>query len=351
MRGAISSRWTARAVLLGLALLALWAAISPTVQSPRESTDGDTDIDLYTAIVDRMAAGAGYYQAVAAEQPGRGYPLSPTPAVREPLLAWFLAAVGPTVAYAALVGLGVVAVVMTVRCLDRLRISRLEWMTGSLVLALGVAWWSVPSSVWFHDVWAGLLLLTGIMARMSGTWRLAVGAVTLAALVRELAAPVIVLAAVLAWRDGRRMEAMTWCAGGAVFVVFYAWHAVEVADLPSGQTGPGWAALGGWPFATEAIRYSSLLRFGPPQVAAVLVPCAVLGWTAVGRRGALPLVVTGTYLAAFTLVGRVDNAYWGALVAPLLMVGLVLAPRALSQWGQLALPAIIHDRRQNSIDR
>lgn len=332
IRRAPSSRWTARAVLVGAAALALWAIVRPASLQTQGASDDDTDVGLYKAVVKQMTHGAGYYRAVAVEQPRRGYPVSPAPAVREPTLAWFDAAVGPTAAYICLLLLAAAAIVVSVRCMDRWRISRVEWMVASLLLVLNVVMWCGPSSIWVHDVWAGLLLLLAVMARSSGRWRASVVAVVVAALVRELAAPVLLLGALLAWRAGRRPECLAWLAGGALFTAFYAWHAVQVAGLPPGPAGPGWFAAGGWPFSTEAIRYSSLLRAGPQWLAAVLVPCAVMGWGIARPRGSLALATIVAYLAVFTVVGRSNNAYWGALVAPVLLPGLALAPRAVASW-------------------
>ncbi|MET0928686.1 MAG: hypothetical protein ABWX74_04170 [Aeromicrobium sp.] len=336
-RLAVDPRWTARAVLLVCVGLALWAALSPAAHQTLGTTDDDTDVGLYKAITARMADGAGYYQAVAAEQPQRGYPLSPAPAVREPTLAWFNAVVGPSASYVCLLLLTAAAAVVSVRCMDRWRMSRIEWLAASTLVVLNVVLWCVPSSTWSHDVWAGLLLLLALMARASGHWRTSVAAVVLAASVRELAAPVIVLAAVVAWREGRRNESLAWVVGGALFALYYAWHVVNVVGLPDAPGGSGWLAAGGWPFSTEAIRFSSLLRLGPGWLAALLVPCALLGWSVVRPRAPLALATIVAYLAVFMLVGRSNNAYWGALVAPLLVLGLALAPRGLAHWARAAV--------------
>ena len=76
----------------------------------------------------------------------------------------------------------------------------------------------------------------------------------------------------------------------------------------------------------------------PAWVAAVATPLALLGWAAwsdgYAKRVACML---GLWLAAFLLIGRPDNAYWGFLFAPILPVGLALAPAALRDLFNAAL--------------
>lgn len=324
--------------MVGLSALTVWAVVSPAAQ-PGDAPSGpsdSSDIDLYRAIVNRMIDGASYYQAVGVEQSARNYPVSPAPAVREPTLAWLISTLGSGLSYALLVLLAACAVVLAVQVFDRLKISRGEWMLASLVAALATATLCVPSGVWFHDVWAGVLLLLGVMAHMSGRWRLAVGAILAAALIRELAAPVIVLAAVLAWRRGHRAEAVAWAVAGGAFAAFYTWHVIQVSGLLAGSSGPGWFAGGGWPFSVETIRFSSLLRVGRPEIAAVVVSAALLGWALIRVDGPLLIGTIGCYLGVFMIIGRPDNAYWGALLAPLVLPGVVLAPRGVAQWVRLA---------------
>ncbi len=68
----------------------------------------------------------------------------------------------------------------------------------------------------------------------------------------------------------------------------------------------------------------------PMKLVALLVPLALLGWSAIdhplAKRSAFYLI---GMVAAFTVVGRPDNEYWGILIGPLLPIGLVAAPAAL----------------------
>lgn len=326
------SRWTARAVLMSLLVLTGWALLAPVHSTASHHDEGDTDVALYRAIVERMDRGSSYYDAVGVEQVERGYPTSPAPAVREPTVAWIVSTVGDSAAYVLLIGLAVLAAGVTIRRLDRDAPSRAEWIVGSVMVSLSVAAWCVPSNAYVHDVWAGLLVLTALMLHGQDRWRLSLALLTAAAIVRELAAPMLLIAAAVAWRRGRRTEALGWCAGVMMFGAFYAWHFYETRGLPDGSAGPGWLGAGGWPFSVEAVRFSGLLQLGPSWLAALVVPCALLGWTALGRRTELTVAIPIAFLAALMVVGRPVNAYWGALVAPLLLAGLTLAPRALIAW-------------------
>jgi len=59
----------------------------------------------------------------------------------------------------------------------------------------------------------------------------------------------------------------------------------------------------------------------------ILTTLAWAGWrTAAGTFGFL---ISVGYGLLFMIVGRWDNFYWGAMVAPMLTAGLAFAPRAM----------------------
>ena len=93
----------------------------------------------------------------------------------------------------------------------------------------------------------------------------------------------------------------------------------------------------GWRLVLAMADATSLLS--PVAVATLAVPLALLGWCAwpggLGRRGALLL---GGYALAFMMLGRADNNYWGLIFAPLLPLGLAVAPAALRDLWQAAAP-------------
>jgi hypothetical protein len=78
------------------------------------------------------------------------------------------------------------------------------------------------------------------------------------------------------------------------------------------------------------VHGGTLFHFLPSAFTAVMLPLALLGW--IGTRGATATRVTmtlGAWLAAFFVIGRPDNFYWGLLLAPILPLGAVLALPAL----------------------
>ena len=66
---------------------------------------------------------------------------------------------------------------------------------------------------------------------------------------------------------------------------------------------------------------------------------SLLGWTG-WRSGtaARTTLLLAMYAGAFAFLGRVDNFYWGFLIAPLVPLGLLFAPRALADLIAAATP-------------
>jgi hypothetical protein len=78
-----------------------------------------------------------------------------------------------------------------------------------------------------------------------------------------------------------------------------------------------------------------LLIMLPLAATAVYLPLAMLGligWR--GETGARAALSAGAYLAAFLFIGQDFNRYWGLMYTPLLSLGLVWAPAALSDLGR-----------------
>lgn len=330
--------WTSRfagrprllAAALGVvALLALWAAIAGgSIDRKASPDDENSDGVLYQAIVDRMDDGQSYYDAAAIELPSRNYPTKPVPSVREPTLAWFISTVGRPAAIAVMLLLAVSALALSLRTFELTERSRRAWIGTMLLAAAGIGTLCRPSAVEQHEVWAALLVFLGLLVRGTGKVLPAVVLLLTAALVRELVAPVMAIMLVLAVLERRRREARWWTSAIVVFTVFYGWHAWQVHEMtgPDGPPSPGWLAMGGWPFAVDALWGSSPLTVLPHSVAAVAVPLALLGW--LSRSGVLfdrISAVLVAYVVLFCVAGRPDNFYWGMLVGSLLLPGLAFA--------------------------
>ena len=324
------SSGAALALLLALAaLIAAGLTLAP-VTGPTGSASGG-DAALYRQITQRVARGAGYYQAVAVEHRASFYPLKPYTAVRPPPLTAIMAAVGPDIADALLRLLAIGAAAATVIRLAPLM--RAPYREAAILLSATSAGAFVQSGMWvWHEVWAGLLITLALACRTDRHWRASLAFGFAAASIRELAFPFLLVMGVAAWIGGNRREARDWMLAAAVVLAMLALHWTMVARiaLPSDVTSPGWLALGGWRFDLTLARQSSLLMALPAWAAAAVVPFALLGWAArpggyAARVGAL----LGLWLMTFLVMGRPDNAYWGFLFAPILPVGLAFAPAAL----------------------
>jgi hypothetical protein len=186
--------------------------------------------------------------------------------------------------------------------------------------------------VMFHEVWAGQLMLLSLLCRTER--RFAASAVfgLLAALVRELAMPYVVVMALLAFWERRWREGMAFTAALVLAAIALAGHAYALRGLvaPDDIASSGWLALGGWRFVLQAAQWNLFAVAGGPWVSVLLVPLSLLGAAAMGGpAGMRLLLVLGGYTLGFTIAGRPDNYYWGLLTAPLAGLALVFAPRTI----------------------
>jgi hypothetical protein len=317
-------------LLIGYLALSVWATVHGTgVDAGRQDVEYErTDAGLYRAITDRMIDGQGYYQAVAIEQPARGYPTSPVVTVREPTVAWATALVGEDAMVGVMWGLVAAALVLSVWVYERTERRRGGWVALVLSAAAAVGIFAFPGGVYVHEVWMSLLVYLALLARGVGWVRTSVVMLLLASVVRELVAPVMLVMLVVAWRRGERRESATWAAALALFALFYGLHALRVDQLVA-ATGPesdGWLALGGWPFVIDSLREPSILTVLPFWLVVLVAPFGVLGW--VMRSGPFFDRVTAvlvSYVVLFCFVGRPDNAYWGTFLAVFVVPGIAMA--------------------------
>ena len=323
-------------VLLLLTVVAGMTLAEP-VAAPRAGRV-QHDADLYRAIDARVAAGEDYYRAAAHEQRARGYPLKPFVTMRPPLLAQVSGWLGAD-RVGLLLRLTVLAALAVTIFRLRTAISDTRERIAAMTLA-GFALLTVaqPELAVWHEVWAAVLATGALALRTERRWLATIVVATLAALLRELAAPLIVAMAAAAGIDRQRNEALGWLAGIGLFTVMLAVHAAHVAAvvLPGDGASQGWSG-GGWPVALTMLHQTSLFAVLPRSAAAVMIPLSLLGWAsrtgAFERRAALWLL---GMTAFFCIAGRPDNLYWGMMVAPLLPVGLAFAPRALLDLGAFA---------------
>jgi hypothetical protein len=314
---------------------------------------GEGDIALYKAEVDRIRDGQGYYEAAAEELVARGYPTRSVFNWRTPLPMWLLGKL-PSPAQSKAI-LGLLALATMILGFEALAREQGHGLGRPLACALLLSGPMMPCALGDLYVspvlWAGMLIAVSIGAYGVGRPRLG-AAIGLAALFfRELALPYCVLAAGLAWWEGRRKELATWAVGLAAWCLFFGLHWLKVQPLIGADAishNESWIQFGGAAFVIATTQMNSYLLLLPQWVTALFFAAGMLGlagWnTPLGRRLGLSLCL---YVVAFAMVGQQFNQYWGALVAPLWCFGVVRAPASLRDLlkasGVLSKP--VHCRR------
>lgn len=321
-------------VVLTAAAILVFLAIAATYAPPKAAASAsDGDMAMYTHIVERMHAGEGYYTAAHAELHGSGYGTTSVFNWRLPTLAT-AESLMPSLAWASIVlAIGALATLIAAAKLVRDTAGDATAVLAAIALAASLFACATPAAALFTEIPAGILILASVSAY--GLKRPAIGfALALAALfVRELAAPYVLVCIYFAWREGRTRELWAWTAGLAAFAAFFAWHYTKVhGQLGAGEFSyaEGWIQFGGLRFILAAARFNGLMIAFPLAATAVLLPLALLGLVAWRAPEARRVIATaGIYLAAFAIVGKPFNDYWGALFTPVMMLGLAFVPAAL----------------------
>jgi hypothetical protein len=335
-RYAALTRWRAAALLAlllaatGWLLLGARGAQAPTEHVPVATKD-ESDVAFYKAVIARMRAGQGYYDAAEAELRGRGYPMRPAFSWRQPTYAWLLSrAPHPLVGNALLVLLGVAVVLTGARWVRRTDFAPRS-LVAVLLLTLTMASSLIPSSIYLQEFWAGALIGLSMFLFALDLWPAAVAASFAALAFREFALLPCGVGLCFALSRRRFREVAVWVAGLALYAVLMSWHVAAVArHLRPGDLGQGFPLKGGSTFILATCQWSGLFVALPKWAVALVLPFVVLGLFGWRDAGALrvALVLCG-YLAAFAVVGRAYNDYWGAIFAPLLPVGFIALPESL----------------------
>ncbi len=320
-----------------LALLVIAIAIgflSPPAPTHMKHVQGGDDLAFYQAVVARVRAGQPYEAAAVAQLRGVHGPVRPFLAVRTPALAELLAVLpNPQWGDIALEALSLAFISAWV-----VRLRSLGWGPANLGgAAIGLfAGVAAPLATkdmsLIHDAWAGLLIGLSLAARSDRRFWAAVALGLAAALIRELALPYLAVMAAAALIERRRPEAGAFAGALGVALIALAWHAHAVDALvsPTDLASPGWVKFGGWPFLMATAKWNLAVILGGAAAAAVIVPLSLTG--AAGRGDGLGLRLATLligYTIGFMVIGRPENAYWGLVTAPLIAVGLCLAPAAL----------------------
>ena len=352
-----ASRWAGldrnRALIVGFLLVAalvaaIWASsieargpASTRTASVGATSRANADLTLYRAIVDRVDAGEGYYEAAADELRRGNYPLKPFLAFRLPTLAIATAWLGRPVMMALQFTLFAAMIWGWWVRLDRQFADRGRRISGTMLAAAGIAVALSGRYIDLHEVWAGTLIALSLALHRPGRAAWSIGVAALALSIRELALPYVLLMGALAlWRRNWK-EAAGWAGLVILFLIAMALHANAVADLvrPGDPGSPGWLTLDGWSGFLRTYHLAGPLRWLPAELAAPLIILALFGWASwkseTGRAGT---ILYAGYAIAFMLFGRANNFYWGLMVAPAFLVGLAFVPRALSDLASAARP-------------
>jgi hypothetical protein len=150
--------------------------------------------------------------------------------------------------------------------------------------------------------------------------------------IRELALPYVLIAFYLAVRERRRGEGALWFGGLVLYGLFMTYHGWEVTRRLTeiDRVEPdGWVQFGGARFLMAASQMNAYLFNLPAWVAGAYLVFSLLGlagWH--GNTGTRVGLTVFAYVAAFSIVGKPYNGYWGLMIAPLLTFGLVQSPAA-----------------------
>jgi hypothetical protein len=328
----------ARALLAGLLALTIVAGYlgrAPVITGDVKR-GGFSDLDMHRLVAARIHHGQSYYDALGTELRRWGYAAKPVFHWRLPTLLWSIGKLPRVeIAKGLLMGLAVAMILAWARRM-RPRLGFALTCVAALLLTPSLVLASLPGWYFQFELWAGILIALSLALYP----RHPVGAVTcgLAALmVRELALPYVVIMCTLAARERRTREMAAWLLGIVAFLVFLAVHAHLVAlhQMATDRSDPAWLRLAGWPFVAACSRWT-FLALVPYWLAAGLSVLGVFGLLT-SRNVRLSVAVLA-YMAAFCIVGKRFNDYWGLMYTPLLAVGLAFALPAMADLLRRAMP-------------
>jgi hypothetical protein len=330
------------ALLLAACLLALFVPDPPALGAATGGARYQTDLMLYENIVAGVKGGGNYYAVAADALRAGSYPLRPFLTFRMPGLAVVLAAL-PDWAPRYLLYLLVLCVGVSWAARLKPELPRVAPVIAFAILLLGslLAFFQADLAA-FHEIWAGLLVAWSLALRRPGRWIEAVAIALAAMLIRETATLYVLIMALFAWLEGERRESLGWIAALALFAVALGVHAYAVTGVtgPLDPASPGWAGLQGFGLFVKSLTLATALQMLPLWAGALLVGLALLGWAAWDDPlGARMIAILAAYAAVIGIFARLDTFYWGLMVAPVFLVGLVFVPDAL------------HDLIRQSLDK
>lgn len=324
----------ARVVLAVFAAVALLLALQAlSIVEPEQSPDRKGDLYTYAQVVERLKAGEGYYQALHTELVDGGYGLQSVFNWRPPFFLSMLSlSPVPLLPQAVLIGLALAGLVLGRRLVSDVPNLWLKVLLSAM-LVFGLLSVAAPQAELMCELYAGILILISVSAYGQKLPWLGFAAAALALWVRELTIVYALICVGFAVRDRRWREVMAWGATLTLFLLYFGWH----AHMAMSMVGPGdrayrdgWLQFQGMGFDIATAHFNGLLMLLPFWATALLLALSVLGLLAWPAQAAERiLIVVLAYLAAFAIVGKPVNAYWGALYTPLLGFGLAWSIPAL----------------------
>ncbi len=295
---------------------------------PAPKRERDEDLALYDRAIERIQHGENYYHFIVTEHRMADYPVRPGVAVRLPTLAYIDAWLGiPGQIAASLALLAAVLLAWWRRLGEEAGSARLRRF-GFALLLLGASLGLNRHFFVLHELWAGMLLALAFGLHRPERWGWSLAVAALAVAIREHALPFVLLMGAMAlWRRDWK-QGIAWSALAAAFLAFLGVHLAIIAAqvLPSDPFGQGWIELRGLSGWISNITLSSNLRFLPGYIAGPSIVLAMLGWAAwKSPAGLFGFLLYGGYGLLFMIAGRPDTYYWGAMVAPAMLVGLAFA--------------------------
>ena len=307
----------ARLALLAIGGVLVWGLLPESTPAERRVPPaGRGDAALYRKVVERLSAGESYYVALGSELRADNYPTKSSFNWRAPAHLVFVARFSPERATVLLHVLTLAGILATVAVFSRFGTVPTAAATIAQLGALATA--LQPDAVGVAEIWAGVLIALSACAYYRSWWIAGATLAIIAVFMRELAAPYCAVCGLLALRN-RRLEAVVWLAGGALYLVYYGLHASQVqahvlpSDLAHTQ---GWQQWNGLRFIVATVGVNGWLGFLPGWATVLFMVIALTGLAArsIPTQVAGPLIL---YFALFMCAGLPFNYYWGFVTAPL----------------------------------
>ena len=344
-----------RQAVIALALLLAWMAYGVISVTSKVTISGGnlsetpaaasySDQALYQHIIHRMERGENYYSAVVAEHRSHNYPLRPFVTVRVPVLAWVGSLIGVYGLVAVNIALASAAALLWFRRLER-DATLPNWARfGVVFVALNLGQATKYDWAVVHEVPAGLLIAIGLALYHEKRQWATFACVAAALALRETVLPIAALFGIFALAERNWRMVIAWATLGGLFGIGILIHAqlINAVTVASDLTSPGWNAREGWPGYISFVTQCSIFRPLPLWIMAIVVPLALLGWSAWRSRLANVVLTIQCVFACVTMIfARAENFYWAMLIIPTLFVGLTFAPSAVRTLiSKAALPSV-----------